>query len=98
MRWKKFSNFIIVIILSLAYVFITFMNVIGPLHMNAKGGMNGPGILPGYGMGYLIVSLVVTWTCYLYFQKKTETVFFLTLIVGIIFLIIGAFLWHLAGG
>ena len=97
MKWKSFSNFIIVIILSLAYVMMALLNVVGPLHMNATGGMNHPGVLPENALCYLIVALVVTWSVYLFLRKKPETLFFVSLIIGIIFFLFGAFLWHFLG-
>jgi hypothetical protein len=97
MRWKRISNFITVIILSGALVVTTLLNMIGPLHMNATGGMAQPDNLTIYSFLYLLGALALLWITYFILRHKPEILFF-TLIISGIFLIIGEnFLWAWMG-
>ncbi|RDI44536.1 hypothetical protein [Aquicella lusitana] len=97
MRWRKTSNLIIAIILSIAYTIVSFLNIIGPLHMDATGTMNEPGPLSVYTIIYWLVSLAVTWGIYFYWRKKPELLFFTLLILGIVIIVAEIFLWGWMG-
>lgn len=98
MIWKrKGSNLIVAIILSIAYVIVTFLNVIGPFHINAVGNINIPGMLPFYSIIYLLISLLITWSLYFYLKEKPEILFFLLMILGILIIFIEIFIWGSVG-
>ena len=97
MRWKKVSDLIVAIILSIAYTIATLLNVIGPLHMNDTGGMNALGALAVYSIIYWLIALIITWGLYFYLKKKTEALFFILIIVGIALIILENFLWGWMG-
>lgn len=97
MRWKKVSNLITAIILSLAFAIVTLLNIIGPLHMNAQGSMNTLGMLSVYSFIYFIISLIILWSIYFYLKHKPEFLFFTLIILGIIIIIVENFLWAWMG-
>lgn len=97
MRWKRISNLILVVILSIAYTIVTLLNIIGPLHMNETGQMNELGMLAFLSILYWIFSLIITWGVYFYLKKKAEILFFTLIILGIGIIIIENFLWAWMG-
>lgn len=96
MRWKKNSNFIIVVILSIAYTYVAFLNIMGPLHPPIIS-IKGPEDHPGFALIYWIIALAVTWSIY-YFLRKRPGLFatLVLIIVGIAFIFAGIFLWDIA--
>lgn len=97
MKWKRNANFIIVCILSLAYTIVTLLDIIGPLHMNATGAMNQPGILSIYSIIYYVITLLITWLLYFWLKNKPELLFFVLLVVGIAVIYFEVFLWGWMG-
>lgn len=98
MKWrKKASNIIIASILSIAYIVVTLLNIIGPLHINQTGNINPLGALSYYSVVYLIFSLALTWGLYYSLRKKPELLFFILIIVGIALIIFANFLWGWIG-
>ncbi|EKD70658.1 MAG: hypothetical protein ACD_46C00456G0004 [uncultured bacterium] len=97
MHWKKFSNFIIAIILTIAFTITTLLNVIGPLHIDATGKIYEPGPILIYSIIYYIVSLFILWGTYFYFKKKHELLFFTLIILGIVIIIGENFIWAKLG-
>jgi len=93
MKWKKKSNIIIVIILTIIYTIVTLLNIIGPLHINTVGSFNTLGNLAVYSIIYWIASLIITWGIYFTLRKKPEILFFTLIIIGIALIIIENFLW-----
>lgn len=97
MRWHKFSNFIIAIVLTLAYVIVTLLNIIGPMHMTPTGGMYGFTATAGYSIAYFIIAVAVLWGVYINLRNKPELLFFTLLILGIVTIIGEIFLWGWLG-
>jgi len=98
MKWKKkASNFIVVVILSLAYTIVTLLNIIGPLHANLSGGINHLGWLAVYSVIYLVAALVVSWGLYFNLKNKPEFLFFTLIILGIVIIIVEVFIWGFIG-
>jgi hypothetical protein len=93
MKWKKTSNFIIAIILTIALTFTTLLNIIGPLHMNASGSINSLSMLSVYSLIYYFCSLVLIWALYLYLRHLPEALFFTLIVVGIGLIIGENYLW-----
>lgn len=97
MRWKSKPNFLIALILSLAYCIVTLLNVIGPLHINAQGNINKMGALSVFSLIYLLVALLITWGSYVLLHKKHEALFFTLIIVGVFLILFELFLWGWMG-
>jgi hypothetical protein len=97
MRWKRASNFIIAVILSIAFTIVTLLNIIGPLHINDVGAINKLGILSVYSIIYCIISLTLTWSIYFYFKNKPKFLFFILIILGIVIIIAENFMWGYVG-
>jgi hypothetical protein len=97
MKWKRLSNEIVAFILSLAFVIVTILNMIGPLHINQTGAINAPGYLALYSFVYLLVSLIVIWGCYFGLKHHAKLLFFVLMILGVIFIFGEVFLWGLTG-
>ncbi len=98
MRWKKVSNFEVAVFFSIAYTLIAFLDAIGPMHMNASGAMSSPGYMIGFAFGYWLIALAITWLLYYcYSHKSTLPSFIIALIVGIILILAGIFLWAIVG-
>jgi hypothetical protein len=98
MRWKKArSNIIVTIILSIAYVIVTLLNIIGPLHMDSTGGINPLGALSLVSLLYLGFALAFTWLLYFSLRQKAELLFFLLIISGIVLIVFENFLWGWMG-
>ncbi len=97
MRWKSKPNFLIALILSLAYAIVTLLDVIGPLHTNAQGNINQLGALSLFSFIYFLVALAVTWGLYAILRKKPEVLFFTLIIVGVSLIIAEVFLWGWMG-
>jgi hypothetical protein len=93
MRWKSKPNFAIALILSFIYAIVTLLNIIGPMHMNAQGGMNSPGIVLYQSIVYLVMALVITWETYIILRDKPKALFFTLIILGIAFILTNIFLW-----
>ena len=97
MKWKRKSNFIIVLILSIAYTITTILNIIGPLHINNTGSINKLGALSIYSIIYWIIALLFTWVVYFSLRKKPEFLFFTLIILGITIIIAENFMWGWMG-
>lgn len=97
MRWKKTSNLIITIILTVAFAITTLLNIIGPLHINATGSFNSPGPLSIYSLIYFIFSFAILWGLYFSLRTKPELLFFLLIVYGISVIILENFLWAVTG-
>lgn len=95
MRWKKVSNFILVIILTIAITITTLLNVIGPLHTNELGAINQLGAISLYSIIYFVFSISLLWGLYFYLKNKTELLFFILIVVGVLLIIAENFLWAL---
>lgn len=96
-RWKKLSNLIIALILTITFAITTFLNLIGPIHMNASGSFNGPGSLSIYSLIYFIFSFALLWGLYFSLRSKPELLFFLLIIFGIVVIVVDNFLWATVG-
>jgi len=97
MKWKSKPNLLIALIFSFAYIIVTVLDVIGPLHINAQGDINRIGELSLFSFIYLLVAWVITWLLYFILHKKHEVLFFTLMIVGILLIILEPFLWGLLG-
>lgn len=97
MRWSKSFNFVIVIILSIIYTVVTLLNIMGPLHMNATGAITKPGLLSIYSIIFWLFSLLMTWLVYFLLRNKSEALFFILIILGIVLIIAENFLWAWMG-
>ena len=95
MKWDKSSNYIIAVFFSIAYVLVTWLNLIAPLHI-PQINIEGPTFHPYISLVYLAISLAVTWSIYFFFKKPDKVSFFLPFIVGIALILIGLFLVSLA--
>ena len=95
MRWKKKANFILAVIFSFIYSGVTFLSMIGPLHINSIGGMNQinqHSVV--YNIMYWMIALVLTWHLYFTFKNRPRLLFFTLIIVGISLIIGEDFVWH----
>jgi hypothetical protein len=98
MIWKiKHSNFIIAIILTIVYTVTTLLNIIGPLHMNATGGMNEPGKLAAASVLYFFIAVTFTWVVYFLLRDKPKVLFFTLVISALCIIIFDNYLWSVWG-
>lgn len=96
MRWKRTSMFIIVMILSLAYTYVSFLNFIGPLHRPILT-IQGTEGHPLFVVGYWLISLLISWGIYFKFRTKPSMWHTLILLlVGVALIFSGIFLWDVA--
>lgn len=93
MRWRKVSSFVIAVFSSIAYAIVTFFFLLGttptPINVPKQYSHN---LL--FSFIYLLVALMITW--WLYFQhrnKATAFSFYLSIILPIVLILIGLFLW-----
>lgn len=91
MRWKKASNLIIAIILSLAFTIVIVLNSIDSMHIYKLRAVSV------YGCIYWILSLIILWGLYVYLRRNQELLFFVIIIVGIVLIILETILWGWVG-
>lgn len=98
MRWKKASDTIVAVILSIAYTIVTLMNIIGPLHITDTGGVMNPlGSVAVYSIIFWVFALIITWGVYFYLRKKPGLIYFILIAIGIVLIILEVFLWGWLG-
>ena len=93
MRWKSKPNFAIALILSFIFIVMTLLDIIGPMHMNAQGGINPAGAFAVQSIIFLVMALVITWETYIILRDKPKASFFTLIIFGIAFILADIFLW-----
>lgn len=94
-RWKS-ADFIVAFMLSIAYFFIALLNWLAPYHSPLLNG-DQPTDHPWLSLIYFIVAVAITWTIYFFSKKRAKiTSFFVAIIVGIILIFVGIFMWKIA--
>jgi len=97
MKWKKNSNLIIILILSVVYTIVTLLDILGPLHANITGNINQVSAITYYSILYWAFAIIITWIVYFSLKKYPEILFFTLLILGMFLVIIEIFLWGWMG-
>lgn len=91
-RWKS-ADFIVALMLSIAYFYIALLNWLAPLHSPLLD-MKGPTDHPWLSVIYFIVALAITWSVYFLSRKRAKiTSFFVAILIGIILIFAGIFMW-----
>lgn len=94
-KWKS-ADFIIALILSIAYFFVALLNLLGGWHLPLQN-VQGPIVHPVLCLSYFAVALLITWTVYAISRHKAgRTSYFVAIIIGIALIIAGAFMWKVA--
>lgn len=94
MIWKKrHSNLIVAIIFSIFFTITTLLLVIGPLHINAVGGMFSVSYETLSAVIFWALSVVLTWSFYFTFRSYPAFLFFLLMLYGIAIIIAEVFMW-----
>src|SRR5438046_78243 len=97
MKWKKITNLITLLVLSIAYTIVTLLNIIGPLHANSTGNINNLSAITLYSIIYWVFALFLSWMVYFKMRNKPEALFFTLIILGICLIIAEVFMWGWIG-
>lgn len=93
--WNKTTHFIVTSILSLFYLLVAILNLIQATHTHLIT-IKGPIFHPFISLVYLLFSLLISWGLYFYFRTQASKFsFLLMIIVGIVLIFSGLFLWRL---
>lgn len=93
MRWRKISSFVVALFSTIAYAILTFFFLLGttptPVAVPKQYSHN---LI--FSFVFLVIALIVTWWLYFQYRNKASArSFYLSIILPIIFILIGLFLW-----